>query len=211
MKYIWIDEYLMSLPAVTKDFKKEWNWIRYMIDDKMFTAICLDSNGDPHYITLKSEPPESEFLRKEYDDIIPGYYMNKTHWISINPNGIVPNELMKELLDKSYELVIHGFSKKKQHELLITAYCGLRCNACDWREPCHCNGCVSTKGYAFHCKNEPCPVAACVINKGIEFCGMCDEFPCKVLQDYSCDKEHGDNPPGARIETCRLICSILKK
>lgn len=117
MRYEWIDEYLLTKKGVTKDFKPEWNWIRYHIGDKMFTAICLDNDNKPHYITLKSDPIESDFLRKEYEDIIPGYYMNKTHWNSINPDGSVPDELLKDLLDKSYQLVLNSLSKKKQKEI----------------------------------------------------------------------------------------------
>ena len=44
--------------------------------------------------------------------------MNKIHWNSINPDGAVPDELLKDLLDKSYDLVLAGFSKKKQAEIL---------------------------------------------------------------------------------------------
>ncbi len=118
MKYDWIDEYLISKTGVTKDFKAEWNWIRYHIGEKMFAAICLDDNNKPYYITLKSDPLESEVLRKEYEDIIPGYYMNKLHWNSIRVDGKVPDELMKDLLDKSYRLVLSGLSKKKQNQIL---------------------------------------------------------------------------------------------
>lgn len=119
MKYEWIDEYLLSKKGVTKDFKEEWNWIRYLIGGKMFAAVCLDDKSNqPYYITLKAEPMEGEFLRRQYPDIIPGYYMNKVHWNSINPDGAVPNELMKEMLDKSYSLVLHGLTKKLQKEIL---------------------------------------------------------------------------------------------
>lgn len=118
MKYTWIDDYLMAKIGVTKDFKAEWNWIRYQLGDKMFAAICLDDSGKPHYITLKSDPIESDFLRKQYEDIIPGYYMNKTHWNSVNPDGNVPDDLLKDLLDKSYTLILNSFSKKKQKEIL---------------------------------------------------------------------------------------------
>ena len=38
MRYSWLDDYLMDKPAVTKDFKIEWNWIRYFIGGKMFAA-----------------------------------------------------------------------------------------------------------------------------------------------------------------------------
>lgn len=117
MKYQWIDEYLMKKTGVTKDLKKEWNWIRYMIGGKMFAAILLDRENKPYYINLKLEPSEGDFLRQQYEDIIPGYYSNKQHWNSIKPDGEVPDWLMKEMLDKSYALVLHGFSKKKQQEI----------------------------------------------------------------------------------------------
>lgn len=122
MKYEWIDEYLLSKKGVTKDFKEEWNWIRYLIGGKMFAAVCLDDEShQPYYITLKLEPMEGEFLRQQYPDIIPGYYMNKVHWNSINPDGAVPDELMREMLDKSYRLVLHGLTKKLQKEILGNA------------------------------------------------------------------------------------------
>lgn len=120
MKYTWLDEYLLNKVGVTKDLQEEWNWIRYQIGGKMFVAICLDDNDKPYYITLKLEPSEGDFLRQQYEDIIPGYYMNKTHWNSIKADGAVPDNLLKDLLDKSYQLVFGGLSKKKQKEILET-------------------------------------------------------------------------------------------
>lgn len=118
MKYTWIDEYLLSKKGVTKDLQKEWNWIRYQIGGKMFAAVCLDDNDKPYYITLKLEPAGGDFLRSQYEDIIPGYYMNKIHWNSVKAEGEVPDDLLRDLLDKSYQLVLSGFSKKKQREIL---------------------------------------------------------------------------------------------
>lgn len=118
MKYDWIDEYLMNKAGVTKDFKVEWNWIRYQIGEKMFVAVCLDSSDNEKYITLKLNPDEGDFLRKQYTDIIPGYYMNKIHWNSVDPDGSVPDDVLKDMLDKSYNLVLNSFSKKKQNEIL---------------------------------------------------------------------------------------------
>ncbi len=118
MKYEWIDEFLMNKKSVEKDLKAEWNWIRYLIGGKMFAAVCLDDDNKPYYITLKLEPSEGEFLRNQYDDIIPGYYMNKTHWNSVKADGNVPDDLLRDMLTKSYNLVLGGLSKKKQKELL---------------------------------------------------------------------------------------------
>ena len=119
MKYPWIDEYLLSKPGATKNLQAEWNWVRYQIGDKMFAAVCLDdSSGKPVYITMKLDPAESEFLRQQYEDIIPGYYMNKVHWNSVKADGNVPDALLREMLEKSYRLVLGSFSKKKQRALL---------------------------------------------------------------------------------------------
>lgn len=118
MKYPWIDDFLLHKPGVTKDLQQDWNWIRYQIGGKMFAAVCLGADNEPYYITLKLEPSEGDFLRSQYADIVPGYYMNKVHWNSIKPDGEVPDELLKDLLDKSYQLVLNGLSRKKQKEIL---------------------------------------------------------------------------------------------
>lgn len=84
----------------------------------------------------------------------------------------------------------------------VSTYCGLVCENCDYREKCHCGGCVKTLGNPFHGK---CPVAECCIAKDHMHCGKCEEFPCALLSQYSCDPEHGDNPPGARIEYLKTL------
>lgn len=114
----WLDLYIRSFSGVTRDFKDEWQWIRYLIGDKMFAAICKDATGTRDIITIKLDILEGEYLRKEYDDIIAGHYMNKDHWNSIYLDGQVSTGLMKELIEKSYRLVLGGLSKKKQKELL---------------------------------------------------------------------------------------------
>ncbi len=119
MKYEWIDEYLLKMPGVTKDLQKDWNWIRYRIGGKMFAAICLDDDDKPYYITLKLEPVEGDFWRQKYEDIIPGYYMNKTHWNSVKADGNVPDDVLKDLLDKAYSIVLGSLTKKLQRELTL--------------------------------------------------------------------------------------------
>lgn len=118
MKYEWIDDYLLQKTGVTKDLQKDWNWMRYQIGGKMFAAVCRDDDDNPYYITLKLDPLEGDFLRSQYEDIIPGYYMNKTHWNSVKADGEVPDDLLKDMLDKAYGLVLGGLSKKKQREIL---------------------------------------------------------------------------------------------
>ena len=118
MKYEWIDEYLLKKPGVTRDLQPEWNWIRYHIGGKMFAAVCLDDEDRPYYITLKLDPLEGELWRKQYEDIIPGYYMNKMHWNSVKADGDVPDQILMDLLEKAYRIVFESLSKKKQKEIL---------------------------------------------------------------------------------------------
>ncbi len=117
MSYEWLDEYLLSKKAAKKDFKVEWNATRYLLGDKMFCMIGGDKYEKP-IITLKGDPDSSVDLRKEYKDIIAGYYMNKTHWNSIYLEGQVPDDLMRQLIDTSYKLVLKSLSKKAQSEIM---------------------------------------------------------------------------------------------
>ena len=117
MPYPWVDDYLLQKPGVTKDLQPDWNWIRYQIGGKLFAAVCLDDQDQPYYITLKLDPAEGDFLRGQYEDILPGYYMNKTHWNSVRAQGSVPDDLLRNLLDEAYRLVLHALPKKKQWEI----------------------------------------------------------------------------------------------
>ena len=57
-------------------------------------------------------------MREQYEDILPGYYCNKTHWNSVRADGQVPEALLRTMLDEAYGLVRAGLPKKKQRELL---------------------------------------------------------------------------------------------
>ncbi|WHH59103.1 MmcQ/YjbR family DNA-binding protein [Petroclostridium sp. X23] len=118
MKYAWLDEYCLSKKSAVKDFKPEWNATRYMINGKMFALQGGDKEGKA-IITLKLEPSYGEVLRQQYEeDIVPGYYMNKEHWNSLYLDGDVPDEVLKDMVDRSYRLIFESLSKKVQKEIL---------------------------------------------------------------------------------------------
>ena len=107
MRYLWMDEYLLNKRSVTKDLQPVWNWVRYHIGGKMFAALCLDRENQPYYITLKVDPAEGEFLRSQYPDIVAGYYCDKRNWISVKPDGAVPDALLESLLDNVAERTVN--------------------------------------------------------------------------------------------------------
>ncbi|HAN21391.1 MAG TPA: hypothetical protein DCP51_06950 [Clostridiales bacterium] len=83
---------------------------------------------------------------------------------------------------------------------MIDTRCGLKCQGCGWIETDNCGGCIATNGNPFH---GECPVAQCCQGKGLLHCGDCNDIPCELLTQYSCDPAHGDTPARARIEQCR--------
>ncbi|HPF54014.1 MAG TPA: MmcQ/YjbR family DNA-binding protein [Eubacteriales bacterium] len=127
MGYDWLDGYLLSKPEAVKDFKAEWGWFRYMLRDKMFAAVCTpDMKYHPSYggrtlVNLKCEPELAELFRAQYPDLTAGFYMDKKHWNCVFLDGDVPDDVMRFLCDMSYDLVLHGLTKKAQREIAENA------------------------------------------------------------------------------------------
>lgn len=109
--------FFLALPGTTHDYKEEWAADRYMIGDKMYAMLGGDKDGKA-ILTLKAEPSYAEQLRTEYDAIVPGYYMNKTHWNSVYRDADLSDELISKLIRHSYEQVIEKLPKRTQRELL---------------------------------------------------------------------------------------------
>jgi predicted DNA-binding protein (MmcQ/YjbR family) len=122
--YPWLDEYLLSKPGATKDYKIEWQWERYMVGGKMFAALMNPSEKyDPAYagkdlINLKCDPLLAELLRKEHTEVLPGFYSDKRCWNSVNLGGELSDDALRMMLDDSYHLVFAKLTKKLQKEIL---------------------------------------------------------------------------------------------
>jgi predicted DNA-binding protein (MmcQ/YjbR family) len=117
MNHPWLDDYLLAKPGASKNFKAEWGWERYVLRDKLFAAICDGADGFP-VITVKCEPEFGEEMRQTFPGkIVPGHYMNKIHWNSVSLVGDVPDEIIKEMIDRSYLLILHSLPKKAQKEI----------------------------------------------------------------------------------------------
>lgn len=111
-----LQTYCLTLPGVTHDYQMEWRADRYHVGGKMFAMMGGDSERKP-IITLKCEPTRAEELRATYDDIVPGYYMNKTHWNSIYVGSNLTNELLEKLILHSYQLVFQKLTKKMKNQI----------------------------------------------------------------------------------------------
>jgi len=112
----WIHDYCLTKIGTECDFKEEWQATRYMIRGKMFAMRGGDKKGSP-IITVKLSPEFGAHLREEYDAIVPGYYMNKTHWNSLYLEADIPVSVLKTMLDQAHMLVLSSLSKKVRQEI----------------------------------------------------------------------------------------------
>ena len=111
-------EYCLSKKGVTEHFPFDEDTLVFKVGGKMFALSSLSQweKGQPS-VNLKCDPEYAQELRAEYDDIQPGFHMSKTHWNTIAINASVPDVLVKELIDHSYELVFKSLTKKLQSEI----------------------------------------------------------------------------------------------
>jgi predicted DNA-binding protein (MmcQ/YjbR family) len=112
-------DYCLSKKGVTEHFPFDEETLVFKVGGKMFALSSLNEweKGNPS-VNLKCNPEYAEELRAEYDDIKPGWHMSKIHWNTIEINREVPDSLVKELIDHSYELVFKSLNKKIQMEVL---------------------------------------------------------------------------------------------
>jgi len=115
MNFQELDSYLLSKQGVTFDYPFDEVVRVYRIANKMF-ALMLDEENLK--INLKCDPLYALELRSLYQSIKAGYHMNKKHWNTLSVGGDVDDELLKELIDHSYELVYGKLSKRER--ILIT-------------------------------------------------------------------------------------------
>ncbi len=115
--YKWVDAYLQKLPATEKEFQPAWQAYRYILRKKMYAYIGFHDKTARPIITLKLEPAFSELLRRTYEDIVPGYYMNKFHWSTVYLDGGVPKEVLTDMMQAAYKLALSSLSKKAQSEI----------------------------------------------------------------------------------------------
>jgi predicted DNA-binding protein (MmcQ/YjbR family) len=116
MNYPWLEEYCLQKTGAEKEYKPDWEASLYKVGGRMFALWGGDRDGRP-ILSLKCDPVFSEMLRSQYGGIVPGYHLNKVHWISVRLDEDVPDALFRQLVDLSHQLVLNGLSKKLQREI----------------------------------------------------------------------------------------------
>jgi predicted DNA-binding protein (MmcQ/YjbR family) len=81
----------------------------------MFALSALER--EPLEVSVKCEPELAIELRNSYPAIRPGYHLNKRHWNTITVDGSLPDQLVRDLVEDSYDLVVSALPKRVQKEL----------------------------------------------------------------------------------------------
>ncbi len=106
--------YCLDKPGVTEGFPFDDNALVFKVMGKIFTITDVENFES---INLKCDPEEAIELRERYSCVIPGYHMNKKHWNTILMDNSIPDQLIIEWIDNSYNLVAQSLIKKLKEGL----------------------------------------------------------------------------------------------
>ncbi len=107
-------DFCLSFPGVTEGFPFDSQTLVFKVMGKMFALTDIDSF---EFINLKCAPERAITLREQFEEIKPGWHMNKVHWNSVFANGDLEDDLIKELITHSYELIAASLPKKEKEAL----------------------------------------------------------------------------------------------
>jgi predicted DNA-binding protein (MmcQ/YjbR family) len=105
-------EVAAELPEATLEHPFGPEWEVFKVVGKVF-LLATEMPGEP-VVTIKCEPEHSRALQQRHAEIVPGYHMNKRHWLTIRAGATVTPELVDELVRNSYELVVDGLPRTKR-------------------------------------------------------------------------------------------------
>ena len=107
-------EHCINKSGVTESFPFGEDTLVFKVDEKIF---LLTSLSNPESFNAKCDPEKAVLLREQYTEIVPGYHMNKKHWNTVYYNQSLPDSLLKELIDHSYQLVFASLPKAVQSKI----------------------------------------------------------------------------------------------
>jgi predicted DNA-binding protein (MmcQ/YjbR family) len=108
--------FCLSFNAAVEDFPFNPEVSVFKVLGKMFALSSLD--GRPLTVNLKCDPDDAIRLRREHRGlIVPGWHMNKRHWNTVTVDGGLPDRVVRELVEDSYDLVVAGLPRAQRLRL----------------------------------------------------------------------------------------------
>jgi predicted DNA-binding protein (MmcQ/YjbR family) len=108
-------DHLLSFPGAEETFPFGPNTSVFKVGGKMFALSQL--GADELRISLKCEPTIAEQLREAHAEVIPGYHLNKRHWNTVSVSGSLTRQMIKDMIEDSYDLVVSDLPKRRRSAL----------------------------------------------------------------------------------------------
>lgn len=109
-----IREYCLKKKGVTEETPFGEDNPVYKLMGKIFLIASINF---PVSINLKCDPEKANELREKYSSVTPGYHMNKIHWNTIEIDNLIPDKLILDWIDHSYNLVFDKLKKSDKEKL----------------------------------------------------------------------------------------------
>ena len=111
-----VREYCLSKPGATEELPFGPDTLVFKVMGKIFALMGLDQPDCR--VNLKCDPERATQLRAECpQNVLPGYHVNKVHWNTVVCDQGLSRQLVHQLIDHSYELVIASLPAKRRAEL----------------------------------------------------------------------------------------------
>lgn len=117
--YSFIPDLCLSLPGAVEEYKESWDAALYRVQGRIFALVLEDHEGNP-LLNFKSDFGEVAPLHARYDALMPAYHMSKKHWTSLRLDLDCPEEIVRHLIIRAYELVVAGLPRRDR-DLLARA------------------------------------------------------------------------------------------
>jgi predicted DNA-binding protein (MmcQ/YjbR family) len=114
-----LQDYCLSKKCVTEEFPFDANTLVFKVLGKIFVIAPLDRwEKVEASITLKCDPDYTLELREHYKSIHPGPYVSNKHWNTVDIyKGQIQHQMLLQLIDHSYDMVVKGMPKKLREQL----------------------------------------------------------------------------------------------
>jgi predicted DNA-binding protein (MmcQ/YjbR family) len=91
------------MPGAVEEFPFNPDTSVFKVNGKIFAIAALAS--DPLKVSVKCDPELGAMLRAAHEAIVPGYHLNKRHWVTVTLNADAPDRIVQDLIEDSYDLV----------------------------------------------------------------------------------------------------------
>ncbi len=109
----------LGFPGAYEDFPFGAEHSVFKVEKKLFAISALGVS--PLRVSLKCEPELAEQLRAAHPAIAPGYHLNKRHWNTVTIDGSVPDEMVRDMVEDSYDLIVAAMPLAVRERLGWTA------------------------------------------------------------------------------------------